>query len=113
MIPKMLTEKKNQREFYRIIYPLNSGPRFELARTGELAEIIELSQGGFRVRGAIPGLRCGDVISGTILFADEPTMTTASVKRICKGYTVFVITMPLPILRVFNEQSRVRREYAG
>jgi hypothetical protein len=109
----MLTETKNQREFYRIVYPISSGPKFELARKRELAEIIELSQGGFRVRGAIPGVKCGDVISGTVLFADEPTMTIASVKRICKDYTVFVLTKPLPILRVFNEQVRIRREYPG
>jgi hypothetical protein len=109
----MLTASKNQREFFRLVYPLGSGPKFELARKRELADVIEISQGGFRVRGFMPGVRCGDVISGTILFEDEPTMTIASVKRVCKDYTVFVLTKPLPILRVFNEQIRIRRDYPG
>ncbi|MCY2975110.1 MAG: hypothetical protein NTW52_10650 [Planctomycetota bacterium] len=107
----MLTATKNQREFYRIVYPVNSGRKFKAARKRELAEVIELSQGGLRIRGAMPGVRCGDVISGTILFAGEPIMTIASVKRVCEDYTALVFIKPLPILNVLNEQIRIRREY--
>ena len=79
----------------------------------EFADVIEISQGGFRVRGAMPGAKCGDVISGTIHFADEPTIARASIKRVCKDYTVLVLTEPLPILKLFTEQARIRRGYPG
>jgi hypothetical protein len=107
----MLTSATNKREFYRLVYPIGSGPKFEQARRREVAEVIEISQGGFRVRGAIPGAKCGDVISGTIQFVDDPALIIASVKRVCKDYTVLVLNRPLAILQIFNEQVRIRRDY--
>ena len=112
-IAKMTTATTNQREFYRLVYPVNSGPKFRPVGKREFAEVIEISQGGFRVRGAIPGAKCGDFITGTIHFADEPALAVASVKRVCKDYTVLVLTLPLPILQVIKEQVRLRRDYPG
>jgi len=109
----MITATTNQRDFFRLVYPGNSGPKFVPVGTREFVEVIEISQGGFRVRGAIPGAKCGSVVSGTIHFADQPTLAVASIKRIFKDHTVLVLTEPLPILKLFTEQARIRREYPG
>jgi len=109
----MTTATTNHRDFYRLVYPVNSGPKFIPVGKREFAEVIEISQGGFRVQGAIPGAKRGDVISGSIHFADEPTLARASIKRICKDHTVLVLTEPLPIHKLFTEQARIRRDYPG
>jgi len=109
----MTTATTNQRDFYRLVYPVNSGPKFVPVGKREFVEVIEISQGGFRVRGAISGAKRGDVISGTVRFADEPTLAVASIKRVCKDYTVLVLTEPLPIYKLLTEQARIRRDYPG
>ena len=102
---------EHDREFYRLVYPLQAAPKF-LAASAQY-RVVDIGEGGFRYavgegEGAVPF--DGDEVSGTIIFAEEdPLEVHGVVVRYRDGeVAVHCQRQRIPLAIVLREQRRVR-----
>ena len=107
-----MAEFKFDREFFRLVYPIDAAPKFIEAGIGH--RVVDIGEGGFRYAptgGVIPA--AGTPVKGTLEFPDEdPIEVVGTVVRIQSGEVAVRCAPPgLPMALVIREQKRVRRRY--
>ena len=107
----MQEESTNQRDHFRLVYPIGARPKLEFSTDKNSVEVVEISQGGFRILGAVELLKCDDEITGLLKFHDHSKKVVAKVKRIFEETIVFELQEKIPIQELLMEQVRIRRDF--
>ena len=83
--PDPVSEFKFDREFYRLVYPVDAAPQF--VEVGLAHRVIDIGEGGFRyapTSGVIPVV--GTEVKGTLQFPeDDPIEVAGTVVRVQAG----------------------------
>jgi hypothetical protein len=100
------------REFFRLVYPVDAAPKFVEAGFGH--RVVDIGEGGFRyahAEGVVPA--AGTPVKGTLEFPeDDPLEVTGTVVRVQAGeVAVRCAPRAIPMGLVIREQRRVRRRY--
>ena len=99
----------SRREVYRIVYPLEERPTFEIGRF--IYEVIDCSERGIRYE--TKGRRVAEVgtpLGGTLQFRRGSAVdVTGEVIRTCEGTVVLVLDAPgIPFSDILAEQRYLR-----
>jgi|GEM_PF-1004911 len=101
--------KEKKRRYFRLRYPRTRRPRIEV--NDGMCEVVEVSEGGLRLRAEDWDLPEGSDVIARIHFSDGEVcfLNNAEVHRVDKDEVVIVFTGGVSLKRMAKEQRKILR----